>query len=105
LAILYEVRASIKTSPLLIPKTYSYLKHTLSITNNYFYIFNNCCNILLKSNHQEYGREINPLHLDEREVSFDDYQKILGNGDWMGNLLDHLQSPKYQLFDIGERDE
>ena len=25
-----------------------------------------------------------------REVCFDDYQKFIGNGDWISNLLEHL---------------
>jgi hypothetical protein len=77
----------------------SHLKHTLSITNNYSCIFGNgCCSRLPKSNHQEYGRGMNSLYLGWREVYFGDCQKLLGIGDWIGNLLKHLQSPKYQFF-------
>jgi hypothetical protein len=38
-------------------------------------------------------------------VYFGDYQKLLGIRDWIGNLLKHLQSPKYQCFGIGEMNE
>lgn len=54
------------------PTNYSYLKpktYPLSITNNYFCVSgNSCCNRLPKSNHQEYGSEMNPLYLGERDV-------------------------------------
>jgi len=39
-----------------------------------------------------------PLHLSKREVCF-------GNGDGIGNLLEHFPLPKGQFFGIGERDE
>jgi len=45
------------------------------------------------------------VDLGEWELSFGDYQKHLSNRDWIGNLLEHLQSPKHQLFGIGEREE
>jgi len=48
---------------------------------------------------------MNPHHLGERKLCFGDYQKLLDNGDWIGNLLEHLQSPKHQSLGIGERDE
>ena len=30
---------------------------------------------------------MNPLHLGEREVCFNNYKKILDNGDWIGNQV------------------
>jgi len=87
---------------------YSYLIskiYFLSITNNYFSVLgNSCCSILPKWKHQKYGRE-KPLHLGEREVYFGDYQKIIGNGDWIGNLLKHLYYQNIIFFIIGERDK
>ena len=38
-------------------------------------------------------------------VYFVDYQKFLGNKDWIDNLHEHLQLPKHQFCDIGEMDQ
>jgi hypothetical protein len=44
---------------------------------------------------------MNPLHLGEREVYFDDYQKLLGNGDWIGNLLEHSNHQNINFLVLG----
>jgi len=72
-----------------------YPKYTLSVTDNYFIFLvtvaaGDCQNQITKN-----SVVINPLHLDKREVCFGDYQKLVGNRDWIGNLLEHLCSPKY----------
>jgi hypothetical protein len=46
-----------------------------------------------------------PLHLSKREVYFNDYRKLFGIGNGIGNLLKHLLLPKGQFFSIGERYE
>ena len=70
----------------------------LSITNNYFCILLiviavDYQNPIIKNMVDEKS-----LHLGEREMCFVDYQYFLGNGDWIGNLLEHLQLSKYHFF-------
>ena len=43
----------------------------------------------------------NPLHLGESEVCFGDYQKIIGNGDWIGNMLEHLHHQNINFLILG----
>ena len=38
-------------------------------------------------------------------MRFDDHKKYFGISDWIGNLLEHLQLPKEQVFSIGDGDE
>ena len=38
-------------------------------------------------------------------MCFDDYEKNLGNEDWIDNLLEDLKLSKHQFFSIEERDE
>jgi len=38
-------------------------------------------------------------------MCFGDYQKLIGNGDRIGNLLEQLQHQNIIFFGIGERDE
>ena len=40
----------------------------------------------------------NPLHLGERDVYFGDYQKLIGNGNKIGNLLEHLHHQNINFF-------
>ena len=39
--------------------------------------------------------------LGEREVCFDDYQNLIGNGDWIGNLLVHLHHQNIKFLVLG----
>jgi hypothetical protein len=32
-------------------------------------------------------------------------KQIFGNGNYIGNLLEHLSSPKEYVFDVGKNDE
>ena len=64
----------------------------MSITNNYFCVLDRSIvtaaeyqNAIIKNRVEE-----NILDLGKREVCFGDYQKFIGNGDWCGNLLEHL---------------
>ena len=41
------------------------------------------------------------LHLGEREVCFGDHQKFIGNGDWNGNLLEHLHHQNLNFLVLG----
>ena len=43
----------------------------------------------------------NPLHLGEREVCFGDYQKLIGTGHRIGNLLKHLHHQNINFFVLG----
>jgi len=35
-------------------------------------------------------------------MCFNDYQKPIDNGDWIGNLLEHLHHQNINFFGIGE---
>ena len=43
------------------------------------------------------------LHLGKSEVCFDNYQKIIGNWDWIDNLLEHLHHQNINFQYCGER--
>ena len=38
-----------------------------------------------------------------REVYFCDYQKLISNGDWIGNLLEHLYQYNVKFFVLRRR--
>ena len=45
---------------------------------------------------------MNPLHLGESDACFDDYQKLLGNGNWIGsNLLEHSNHQNINFLVLG----
>ena len=45
--------------------------------------------------------EEKPLHLGEREVCFGDYQKLIGNENWIGNLLEQLHHQNINCLVLG----
>jgi hypothetical protein len=64
----------------------------------------------VNNNDDQHGQRNNnrSLHFGERpggSLSWWSPNKFFGNGNYIGNLLEHLSSPKEYVFDVGKNDE